>query len=173
ETQLEQTKRPAAANGQRTGFEAAQDPPSDADIDDHADPQPYPDVTHTERPRRQENERRVVPGKCARWRNGADVEDTLRTWSYPDPLRTHPEPLRATATRPHLRLSVQRTGEARSRDVDEHGAASGVPDDDRGGRRSLELQAERAGAEPDAAPGRGTLDGCRGRHEDHCRENAS
>jgi hypothetical protein len=55
ETELEQTKHPAAANGKRTGLEPSHEPAADAEIDDHAHPQPHPYVPHAERPRRQEH----------------------------------------------------------------------------------------------------------------------
>ncbi len=162
--------RPSPAS---PGVEAPHDPAADAEVDDHPDPQPHPHVTNTERSGRQEHKRRVVSGSRARWWNGADMEDTLRTGSDPDPLRAHTKPLRAAASRSHPRLPAQRTGEAGPRDVDEQGAASRVPDDDGGGRRSPQLHAKRARAEPDATAGRGTRDGCRGRYEDQYRERAS
>ena len=157
---------PLAPYRERTRVEAPHDPAPDAEDDDHADPQPHPHVTHAERARRQERKRRVVSGGRPPGRNGADVEDALRAGSDPDPLRIHPKPLHAVASRPHPRLPAQRAGEAGPRDVDEQGAPSGVPDDDRPGRRAPQRQAERACAERDAAAGRGTRDGCRGRSED-------
>ena len=57
--------------------------------------------------------------------------------------------------------------------LDAQGEAPRIPDDYCSGRRSPQGQAQRARAEPDAAAGRGTRDGCRGRCEDQCRERAS
>jgi hypothetical protein len=173
QTELEQAKRSAAANGQRTGVEASRDSAADAEVDDHPDPQPQPHMTNAERPGRQQNERRMVPGGSARWGNGSDMKYALRAGSDPNPLRTHPKPVRGAVSGSHPRLSAQRTGEPGPRDVDEQSAASGVPDDDRGCRRSSQLHAEWARTEPNAAAGRGTGNGCRGGYENKCRESAS
>ena len=77
-------------------------------------------------------------------------------------------PARGAVTwlRLHPRPAAQRAGEAGPRGVDEQGAASGVTDNDRGGRRASQCQAQRAGTQRDAPTGRGTRDGCRGRSED-------
>ena len=173
EAQLEQTRRPFPPDGERTGVEAPHDPAADAEIHHDADTHPYPDVVHTERPRRQEHERRVVARRGASGRRSADVEGALPSWSDPDSLRAHAEPPRSTARCPHLRLSPQRTGEAGPRGVDQQRAPSRVPHHDRGGRGSVQRQAERTGTERDAPTGRGTRNGCRGHTEDEREERAS
>jgi len=87
ETQLEQAKRSAAPNGKGTRFEPPHDPASNAEVDDDADPKSHPDVLHTERPRRQEHERRVISGSGPpRWHRG-DMESRLRARREPEPTR--------------------------------------------------------------------------------------
>jgi len=112
----------------------------------------------------------MVSGGRTRWWNGADPEDALPTGGEPDPRRPHAEPFRNASSPLHPRLPAQRAGKADPRCVDEQGAASWVPDDDCGCRRSPQLHTERACAEPDAAPGRGTRDGCRGHNESQYRK---
>jgi hypothetical protein len=60
---------------------------------------------HAERSSRQEYESLVVSRRRVSWRDGANMEDAFRARGDPDPLRTHPEPLRDAASRQHLRLS--------------------------------------------------------------------
>jgi hypothetical protein len=155
ETQLEQTARAVASDGERTGVKT-----------------PY-DVMHAQWSRREKHERRVVTrGGVGRGRR-ANVDDALLSGGDPDPLRAHTEPRGDAAGRPHLRLAAKRTGEAGPRGVHEQGAAPRVPNHDGPDRSSMQCQAQRARTERNAPAGRSNRDGCRGRTEDERKERAS
>jgi hypothetical protein len=170
ESQLEQTLGAAAPNGERARVESTHDPASDVEDDDDSEAQPDTNVTYAERPRRQEHEGRVVSWARLPRRHRADVEDSLPARCDADPLRAESKPRRGVGQWPDAGLPPQRAREPGPRDVDEQRSASRVPDGDRGGRRALERDAQRTRAEPDAAAGRGTRDGCRGRAENQCCE---
>ena len=61
----------------------------------------------------------------------------------------------------------------RAGDIDAQRPPARIPHRDDGGGRAPERHAKRARAELDAATGRGTRDGCRGRHENQRCERAS
>ena len=173
EPQLQQAEPAAATDGEGAHLDASHDPAPDVEDDDDADPQPYPDVAHAERSRRQEHEGGVVSGPCPPRGSGADVEEATPAGRDPDALRAHAKPRRRSVTRSYARLAAQRACEARSRDVDEQGSASRIPHRHRRHCGASEREAERARAEPDAAAGRGTREGCRGRSEDERHQRAS
>jgi hypothetical protein len=160
-------------NRERASIETPHDPSSDAEIHHDAHPHPQSDVVHAQRPRRQEDECRMVASGGAGRRNRAEVKDALLPRTDPNPLRAHAEPFRRAAGRPHPRLAAQRAGETGARSVDEQGAASRIPDYDCGGRRSPQRQTQWTRTERDAPAGRGTRDGCRGHSEDERKERAS
>jgi hypothetical protein len=87
EAQLEHAKRPVAVHGKRACVDTSHDPASDANIDHDADPHSNPDVTHPERPRRQERERRVISGRGPPRGCRGDVESCLRAGREPEPPR--------------------------------------------------------------------------------------
>jgi len=173
ETQLEQAKRSAAPNGEGARVEPPHDPASHAEVDDHADPEPYPDVLHAERTRRKEHERRVISGSGPPRRHRGDMKSRLRAGREPEPPRVQTEPGHGAAGGPHERLAPHGAGESCARDVDPQRTVARIPHGDRGSGRASEGQAERACAEPDARAGRGTRCGCRGRYENERCERAS
>jgi hypothetical protein len=173
ETQLEQTARAVASDGERTGVKTPYDPAPDTEVHHHAHAHAYPHVMHAQWPRREKHERRVVTrGGVGRGRR-ANVDDALLSGGDPDPLRAHTEPRGDAAGRPHLRLAAKRTGEAGPRGVHEQGAAPRVPNHDGPDRSSMQCQAQRARTERNAPAGRSNRDGCRGRTEDERKERAS
>jgi hypothetical protein len=87
EAQLEQAQRASAAHGERTRIEAADDPSPYSKDDDHADPHPHPYVLHTERPRRQERERRVISWCDPPGRHRDDTQSRVRAGREPEPPR--------------------------------------------------------------------------------------
>jgi hypothetical protein len=173
ETQLEQAQRSAAPDAQRTRLETPHEPAADAEIDHDSDPEPHANVPDPERSRRQEHEGRVISwcGPPGRHRN--DVESRLRLGREPEPPRVQAEPGRGAAGGPHLRFAPHGARESCTRNVHEQRAAARVPHSDGGRGRAPQSQAQRAGAEPDTAAGRGTRNGCRGRRENERYERAS
>jgi hypothetical protein len=173
EAQLEEPSCPETPNGQRTDIETSHYPAPDAQVHDHAHPQPHTNVLHAQRPRRQEHQRRMVSRGCSPRRRGTNVEDGLRARAQPDPLRPQPEPGCGAMGRLHPRLSMQGTGESGAGDIDEQRPSPWVSHRDRRGRRATERETQRARAEADAAAGRGTRDGCRGHSDDERCQRAS
>ena len=88
EAQLEQANGPAAADGERTRIEAPHEAAPDAEDDDKADPKPHPNVAHSQRPRRQEHELRVISWRGPARRRRDDMESPLRAGREPEPPRT-------------------------------------------------------------------------------------
>jgi hypothetical protein len=173
EAQLEKPLRAATSHRERTAIESAHDPPSHAEVDHDAHPQPHTDMTHAERPCRQEHQPRMIPWAGSPRRSRTNVDDAFPARRDPDTPRTETEPGSDRACGPHPGLPSQRAREAGPRDVDQHGPAPWIPQGDRCGGRAPEHQPERARAESDAAAGRGTRDGCRGRCENERHERTS
>ena len=92
EAQIEQAKRSAAPNRERPRIEVPQDPASNAEVDDDADPKPHPHVLHAEWPRRQEHERRVISGSGPPRRHRGDMKGPLRAGREPEPQRVKAQP---------------------------------------------------------------------------------
>jgi hypothetical protein len=154
-------------------IEAMYHSPPNVQDDDDSDPQAHAHMAYPERMRREEHERRVISRPRSARRNRAHVENLLCVRGEPDSLRPQSEPDGAAARLAHARLPSERAREPCPRDVDEQRPRSRIPDGDRCAGRALQDQAERARAESDAAAGRGTRNGCRGRSEDNRCERAS
>ena len=172
QTKLKQAESAATPDGEGAGVDASHDPAGNAQVDDDADPQTHADPAHTERPRGQEHQRRVISGLGPPGRRRLHVQHGLRTRRDPEPPRPEPQPRRGSARGPHARPSVERARESRPRDVDEQRPAAGVPDRDHCRGRAPERKAQWARAEPDSAAGRGTRKGCRDQ-TDGCRRQGT
>jgi hypothetical protein len=138
--------------------------------DDDSDPEPQPEPVHAEWPSREKCESRMIPGRSVPQRRCRDVQRGLPARRDPEPSWPQAKPIHVLTSGPNARPPAERAGEPRPRDVDPQGTSARIPHGDDGGGRATERHAKRARAEPDAAAGRGTRDGCRGRHDDHRRE---
>jgi hypothetical protein len=174
EAQLEEPPRSGPADGEASRVEPSHDPAADVQDDEDADPNANPDPVPPERARRQEDERRVIPGLGAPRQRRANVKRGLRAGRDPDAAWAQPQPCSGATRGAHPRFSAEGAREAGARDVDEQSPAAGIPHCDRRRGSPFEPQAERARAEPDAAAGggRGTRDGCRGRCKGDSRNRA-
>ena len=101
EAQFERAHRPLAADRERTRVEAPYDPAADVENDDDSDPQSEPDVIHAYRARREEHDRRVVPGSGPPAGCRGDAESRLRAGRDPEPPRLQAEPGHSATGGPH------------------------------------------------------------------------
>jgi hypothetical protein len=141
--------------------------------DDDSDPHPNANSMHAQGSRRQKRQGKVVSGRCVPPGPCCEVQHRLSARWDAEATWPQPKPDDVLAAGLDPRPPTQRANEPRARDVDPQGAAPRVSHGDDGGGRTPEGHAKRAGAEPDAAAGRGTREGCRGRNDDDRREEAS
>ena len=172
EQQFEETTLPLMPNGHTAGIQTSDDPALDVQDDDDPEPEAHPNATSAQRPGGQEHERRVISRLGSARRHRGHTQNRLSAGRDPQPSGSQPQPRCPAARAPHARSSTKRAREAGSCDVDDQRTMPGVANGDRARRRSVQLQPQRARAEPDPAAGRGTRNGCRGHSYDQSRESA-